>query len=167
MSRIRILCHLVTNLLFTLSWAYKEPGVVVDPSTFQRTNLCGRTLNVINGSIPLAQALVGAVVTVAVNYDTSSVYFKFNNRTGTVTGGLIFEIQKAMAQAGGFKWQYNMVADPVGKSGNGYMLSTLGHFDILGVYYTDTTTRRNAGIGFTQVIKIISYVLIFIIFGVL
>ena len=86
-----------------------------------------------------------------VNYDISPVYFIMNNHTGTVTGGLIYTIQQELAKIGGFDIVYSIVADPKGKSGLPYITSTLAHFDMLGVYYTDTTARRAKGIGFTAV----------------
>lgn len=72
----------------------------------------------------------------------------------------MYVIQQELAQMGNFTFAYHMVADPIGKSGTPYIVSTLKRFDLLGVYYTDSSTRRAANVGFTQGIVDASLVLI-------
>jgi hypothetical protein len=139
---------LITLLPCVHGYAY---GPVVNVSEYSRTYYCERAAGMITGLYNVSTALSGMVVSTAVNYDTDPVYFVINNTTGTVTGGLMYEIQQAVAAIGNFTFEYHMVADASGKSSNSYMLSTLSRFDMLGVYYTDTVARRSKGIGFSQV----------------
>lgn len=140
--------------------AYTAPGPTVNITSATRTNFCSRAEGFILGYYNLSTALAGMTISVAVQYDTSPVYFTFNNQTGTVTGGLLRVIQQEMASIGGFTFEYSLVADPNGKSGTSYMKEVLQHFDLLGVYFTDTLARRSAGIGFTQQIVDASLVLV-------
>jgi hypothetical protein len=140
--------------------AYTAPGPTVDIASMNRTNFCTRAEAFLLGYYNLTTALKGMTISVAVQYDISGVYYLLDNETGTVTGGLMYNIQQKMATMGGFTFDYYVVADPNGKSGLPYMQEVLQHFDMLGVYYTDTSARRSAGIGFTQQIVDASLVLI-------
>lgn len=143
----------MTSLLIFAFYVMALSGCcpTVNVSQFHRTNYCSRAIGMLNGEYNVSTALAGMIVSTVVNYDTDAVYYQIDNTTGTVTGGLMYVIQQAMAEQGNFTFEYHMVADPSGKSGTSYMLSTLARFDMLGVYYTDSVARRAKNIGFSPV----------------
>ena len=87
------------------------------------------------------------------------------NSTGTKgfpLSGFDFDLQNAIAQRGGFKFQYVLVDDPgPTESFTHWLTSLVSNADIVATdWYSDTIARRNVGLGFTEELVDASLVLV-------
>ena len=81
---------------------------------------------------------------------------------GNPLSGFDFDLQNAIAKRGGFTFHYVLVDDPGPTESFTHWLSSLvPNVDIVATdWYSDTITRRNVGLGFTQEIVDASLILV-------
>ena len=84
-----------------------------------------------------------------------------NNSAGHPTAGYIYNVQQAMAQRGGFKFKYILEPSAGSASYDQWLKNLTGSVDIVASsWYSDTTSRRENGMGFTQPVVDASLVLV-------
>lgn len=136
--------------------------ITVNSGMKNRTNFCPRALAVLNGSMVLSNGLEGMRVKVAIHENTPAFYMIVNGTIGRPQGGFMLSLQQAIAQRGGFEFQYVLVpSKPPGMSWTIRLNQILPFVDMYGNnFYTDSVDRRSAGIGFTPEIVDASLVLV-------
>jgi hypothetical protein len=126
----------------------------------QRNNFCDVADLLAHNTTEIGKALSGREILLGVDANTDSIYFKMDNTTFTPVSGLMLEINQALESRGNFTFVYAVIPRTQSVT-NTRLVEQLQHVDAeCTTWYSDTTSRRQANIGFMMPVVDASLVLV-------